>query len=113
MKYKRCIRPSKILPPSLILGYYEKDPQALIEVGKWLDKNGLTIMFTLGEAYGDESVWLGDDGHIYIGSKKLPKKSWLKKCLLKISPELLRESIQESWKPKKMFEELKKRSYKP
>ena len=113
MKYKRHIRPSKILPPSLIRGYYDKDPKALIEVEKWLYKNGLTIMFTLGEAYGDESVWLGDDGHIYIGSKKLPKKIWLKKCLSKISTELLIESIQEAWKPKKMFEELKKRSYKP
>lgn len=113
MKYKRTIKPSKVLPPSYIKGYYSKDAQTLIDVEKWLDKNGLTILFTLGEAYGDERVYLGVDGHIYIGTGKLPKKDWLKKLLLRESTELLQQAIKENWTRKKMYEELKKRSYKP
>ena len=113
MKYKRAIKPSVILPADLILGYYEKDPQTLKEVESWLSKNGLTIMFTLQEAYGNESVFLHTDGHIYIGSHKVPSKDWLKKLLLKISPNLLRQAVAEDWSKIKMYEEIKKRSYTP
>ena len=113
MRYKRAVKPSKVLPPSYISGYYGKDPQTLLVIEKWLKKNGLTILFTLGEAYGDETVWLDNDGHIYIGTDKLPRKDWLKRCLLKISPDLLRESVRDKWTPKKMFERLKNRSYNP
>ena len=52
LKYERRIKPSKVLPPDLIHGYYTKTK--LSEVEEWLAKNGLTILFTLGEAYGDE-----------------------------------------------------------
>ncbi len=110
MKYRRKVKPSKVLPSDLILGYYEKDPQTLREVEKWLLKNGLTILFTLEEAYGDETVFLGEDHFIYIGTEALPKKDWLKKCLLKQSHDLLLQSIKEDWSKEKMFEELKKRS---
>ena len=107
LKYKRKVKPSKVLPPDLIRGFYEKDIETLKEVSSWLDKNGLTILFTLEEAYGDERVYLDDDGNIYIGTEKLPKKDWLKKCLHRHSPELLVQAIQEDWVRKKMFEMLK------
>jgi hypothetical protein len=110
LKYERLVKPSKVLPPDLIRGYYEQDPQALIEIDSWLTKNGLTILFTLGEAYGNESVYLGNDGKIYIGTDKIPRIDWLKKLLLKVNVGLLQQAIKEGWDRKKMFEILKKKS---
>ncbi len=107
LKYKRKVKPSKVLPPDLIRGFYEKDVETLKEVSRWLDKNGLTILFTLEEAYGDERVYLDNDGYIYIGTDKIPKKDWLKKCLHRHSPELLIQATQEKWVSKKMFSVLK------
>ena len=108
MKYKRLIRPSLVLPSDLIRGFYERDEVALKEVSKWLDKNGLNILFTLGYAYGDEKVFLDEDNRIYIGTDTLPNMDWLKKCLLKQSNDLLSQAIREKWTRKKMFNELKK-----
>lgn len=113
MKYELPVKPSKVLPPSYIRGYYEKDPQTLVEVRKWLAKNGLTILFTRGDAYGDESVYLGKDDHIYIGTDKTPDKDWVKRCLLKIDRSLLESALKEKWSTEKMFDELKKHAYKP
>lgn len=96
-----------VLPPDLIAGFYKEDPDCLKEVEEWLSKNGLTILFTLGEAYGDESVFLGEDKRIYIGTEKVPNKNWLKKCILKHSPELLQQAIKEKWSQRKLYEELK------
>lgn len=108
LKYKRLIRPSLVLPSDLIRGFYERDEVALKEVSKWLDKNGLNILFTLGYAYGDEKVFLDEDNRIYIGTDTLPNMDWLKKCLLKQSNDLLSQAIREKWTRKKMFNELKK-----
>ena len=108
MKYKRLIRPSLVLPPDLIRGFYERDEKTLGDVNKWLDKNGLNILFTLGYAYGNERVFLDEDNRIYIGTDKLPSVDWLKKCLLKQSNDLLSQAIKEKWDQKKMFNELKK-----
>lgn len=108
LKYSRLVKPSKVLPPDLIVGFYNQNPESLKEVEDWLRKNGLTILFTLGEAYGDESVFLGEDNRIYIGTEKVPKKNWLKKCLLKHSPDLLQQAIKENWSQIKLYEELKK-----
>lgn len=107
------VKPSKVLPPSYVKGYYDKDPQTLAKIEEWLSKNGLTILFTLGEAYGNETVYLDVDGHIYIGTEKIPRKDWLKKLLLKEDVGKLQQAIKEKWGPKKMFEELKNHSYKP
>ena len=82
----------------------------LKEIEDWLGKNGLTILFTLGEAYGDETVYLGSDQKIYIGTEKLPKKAWLKKCLLSHSSELLQKAVKERWTRHEIFRELKKLS---
>ena len=110
LKYKRRVKPNKVLPADLLIGYYNKDPQTLKEVESWLNKNGLTILFTLQEAHGDESVFLDQDGHIYIGTKSLPTKEWLKKCLHKHDPNILVQAIKEDWTKRKMFETLKKLS---
>jgi hypothetical protein len=110
LNYKRRVVPSKVLPPKLLKGYYDKNQDVLLEVESWLSKNGLTILFTLQEAYGDETVWLGSDHNIYIGTEKCPNKDWLKKCLLRDSPGLLRVVLKEGWTQEEMFEELKKRS---
>ena len=109
LKYKRRVEPSSVLPPDLIQGFYEKNPQAIKEVEKWLDKNGLTILFTLEEAYGDEKVWLDPDGQIYIGRNKHYPFFWLKARLLRLSPDLLNKAIQEKWRGNRIFEEIKKR----
>lgn len=111
MRYRRKVKPNKVLPPSLLKGYYEKDPHTLTAIKKWLNKNGLTILFTLGEAYGDETVWLDTDGYIYIGTEKVPKMQWLRKMLLKLDHETLKKSFDETWTQKRMFEELKKRCH--
>ena len=110
LKYERLIKPSKVLPPDLISGYYSQDPKCLKEVGVWLSKNGLTILFTLGEAYGNESVYLGKDNKIYMGSERIPRVTWLRKQLLGVSVELLQQAIKEDWTVKKMFDVLKKKS---
>lgn len=110
LKYERLVKPSKVLPPDLIRGYYEQDAKSLKEIEAWLSKNGLTILFTLGEAYGNESVYLGNDGKIYIGTDKIPRIDWLKKLLHSQSVDLLMEAIREGWTRKKMFEILKKKS---
>ena len=110
LKYERLVKPSKVLPPDLIRGYYEKDTKSLKDIEAWLSKNGLTILFTLGEAYGNESVYLGEDNRVYIGTEKIPRINWLKKQLLRVSTNLLQEAVIEGWTRKKMFEELKKRS---
>lgn len=110
LKYERLVKPSKILPPDLIRGYYEQDAKSLKEIEAWLSKNGLTILFTLGEAYGNESVYLGKDNRVYIGTDKIPRKNWLKKQVLRVSTELLQRVTREGWTRKEMFEELKKRS---
>jgi hypothetical protein len=110
LKYERLVKPSKILPPDLIRGYYEQDAQSLKEIEAWLSKNGLTILFTLGEAYGNESVYLGKDNRVYIGTDKIHRKNWLKKQVLRVSTELLQRVTREGWTRKEMFEELKKRS---
>ena len=107
LKYKRQVKPNKVLPASLLRGSYAQDPPTLHKVKSWLDKNGLTILFTLQEAYGNESVYLHTDGNIYIGTKTLPPKEWLKKCLHKHDPALLMKAIKEDWSKKKMFETLK------
>tara|TARA_B000000557_G_C20470893_1_gene315409 strand:+ start:183 stop:551 length:369 start_codon:yes stop_codon:yes gene_type:complete len=108
LKYERLVKPSKVLPPDLIRGYYEQDAKSLKEIEVWLSKNGLTILFTLGEAYGNESVYLGKDNRVYIGTDKIPRIDWLKKQLLRVSTELLQQAIKEGWTRKKIFEELKK-----
>ena len=110
LKYERLVKPSKILPPDLIRGYYEQDAQSLKEIEAWLSKNGLTILFTLGEAYGNESVYLGKDNRVYIGTDKIHRKQWLKNQVLRVSAELLQRVTREGWTRKEMFEELKKRS---
>ena len=110
LKYKRKVKPSKVLPADLLRGYYNKDAQVLKEVQAWLDKNGLTILFTLQEAYGDENVFLDGDGHIYIGTENIPSKDWMKKCLHKHDPSLLVKAIKEDWTMDQIFEELKKLS---
>lgn len=110
LKYERLVKPSKVLPPDLIRGYYEQDAKTLKDIEVWLFKNGLTILFTLGEAYGDESVYLGKDNRVYIGTEKVPRINWLKKQLLRVSTDLLQEAVREGWGRKKIFEELKKRS---
>lgn len=110
LKYERLVVPSKVLPPDLIRGYYEQDAKTLKEIEAWLSKNGLTILFTLGEAYGNESVYLGKDGKIYIGTEKIPSIDWLKKLLHAQSVDLLREAIKDGWTRKKMFDVLKKKS---
>lgn len=110
LKYERLVKPSKVLPPDLIRGYYEQDANSLKEIEDWLFKNGLTILFTLGEAYGNESVYLGKDNRVYIGTEKIPRVNWLKKQLLGISTELLHKAIREDWTRKKMFDVLKNKS---
>lgn len=110
LKYERLVKPSKVLPPDLIRGYYEQDSVSLKEIEVWLSKNGLTILFTLGEASGDESVYLGKDNKIYIGTEKIPRKDWLKKLLLDESVSLLQQALREDWTRKKMFEVLKNKS---
>jgi hypothetical protein len=110
LKYSRRIQPKRLIPPSLLRGYYNNDPLTLIEVRKWVNKNGLTILFTLGEAYGNETVWLDSDGHLYMGTNKIPNIDWLRKKLLELDPQTLKKCLSEKWTRKKMFEELKKRS---
>jgi len=110
LKYERLVKPSKVLPPDLIRGYYEQDAKILKEIETWLSKNGLTILFTLGEAYGNESIYLGKDNRVYIGTEKIPRINWLKKQILRVDTELLQKVTREGWTRKEMFEELKKRS---
>lgn len=110
LKYERLVKPSKVLPPDLIRGYYEQEVKSLKEIETWLFKNGLTILFTLGEAYGNESVYLGKDNRVYIGTEKIPRINWLKKQILREGTELLQRVVREGWTRKEMFEELKKRS---
>jgi hypothetical protein len=110
LKYERLVKPSKVLPPDLIRGYYEQDVNSLKEIEDWLFKNGLTILFTLGDAYGNESVYLGKDNRVYIGTEKIPRINWLRKQLLRVDKELLQQAIRESWTRKKMFDILKNKS---
>ena len=110
LKYERLVKPSKVLPPDLIRGYYEQEVKSLKEIETWLFKNGLTILFTLGEAYGNESVYLGKDNRVYIGTEKIPRINWLKEQILREGTELLQRVVREGWTRKEMFEELKKRS---
>ena len=110
LKYERLVKPSKVLPPDLIRGYYEQEVKSLKEIETWLFKNGLTILFTLGEAYGNESVYLGKDNRVYIGTEKIPRINWLKKQILREGTELLQRVVREGWTRKEMFEKKKKRS---
>ena len=110
LKYERLVKPSKVLPPDLIRGYYEQDVNSLKEIEDWLFKNGLTILFTLGDAYGNESVYLGKDNRVYIGTEKIPRINWLRKQLLRVDKGLLQQAIREGWTRKKMFDILKNKS---
>ena len=101
IRYKCKVKPSCVLPPDLIKGYYNKDPEALKDASAWVERNGLIILFTNHRAYGQEKVWLDEDGDIYIGWAKLPSKDTLKKWLALSHPELMREVS--SWKASEMF----------
>jgi hypothetical protein len=102
MKYKRKVRPSLVLPPDLIRGFYEQDPSALDEVNKWVDKNGLVILMTLQKALGDEEVWY-EDGFIYMGWSKLPLLKELRKWLHDLGGDHLQRAVKEKWTRKKIM----------
>ena len=109
MRYKREIKPSFILPPSYIRGFYQKDPEILNKCVEWVETNGLIILFTLQRAFGDETVWVDLTEHkIYVGSKTLPTKVFLLKQLFVVDNTLVNQAHKENWNRRKIFDELKK-----
>jgi len=101
IKYKRAIKPSCLLPPSLIRGFYGKDSDSLGQAREWIDKNGLIILFTNRKALGHEKVWLEEDGLVYIGWTKLPPKNDLLLWISQIDPFLVKEFCSKT--KKEMF----------
>jgi hypothetical protein len=106
VSYRRPVIPSAVLPPDLIRGYYNREEQAMSEVRSWVDRNGLTILFTFGKIKGDERVIVDDQGGIYVEWDSLPKKKDLCRWLGDISVETLREALAQDWTRKQMFNEI-------
>ena len=109
MKYKRDIKPSFILPPDLVSGFYGRDALVLSEARAWVEKNGMSILMAYQYVSGDERAWVDEiEGKIYVGTKTLPKKIDLRRWLTSIDPALTRLSISQEWTRKNLFEELSK-----
>lgn len=101
VRYRCRVKPSCILPPDLVRGFYERDPDALREAEAWVEKNGLIILFTNHRAWGQEEVKVHPDGYIYVEWCGLPPKRDMLRWLAQSSPEYVVEAA--SWKPKKIF----------
>jgi hypothetical protein len=65
----REISPLGRIPKKYINKLLNKDPETIQIVKKWIDKNGLIILFTQGKVKGWEKVWVSDDGIIYINDE--------------------------------------------
>ena len=65
----REISPLGRVPKKYINKLLNKDPETIRIVKKWIDKNGLIILFTQGKVKGWEKVWVSDDGIIYINDE--------------------------------------------
>lgn len=65
----REISPLGRVPKKHITKLLNKDPETIQVVKKWIDKNGLIILFTQGKVKGWEKVWVSDDGIIYINDE--------------------------------------------
>ena len=107
VRYKCKVKPSCVLPPDLIKGFYNRDPEALKDAESWVKRNGLIILFTNHRAYGQEEVWLDPDGHIYIGWTQLPRKESLRRWLALSHPELISKAA--SWERSQMFKKYSER----
>jgi hypothetical protein len=66
----REISPLGRIPKKYINKLLNKDPETIQIVKKWIDKNGLIILFTQGKVKGWEKVWVSDDGIIYINDEE-------------------------------------------
>jgi len=65
----REVSPLGRIPKKYINKLLNKDPETIEIVKKWVDKNGLIILFTQGKVKGWEKVWVSDDGIIYINDE--------------------------------------------
>ena len=65
----REVSPLGRIPKKYINKLLNKDPETIEIVKKWIDKNGLIILFTQGKVKGWEKVWVSDDGIIYINDE--------------------------------------------
>jgi len=68
----REVSPLGRVPKKHINKLLNKDPETIQIVKKWIDKNGLIILFTQGKVKGWEKVWVSDDGIIYINDEDHP-----------------------------------------
>lgn len=65
----REVSPLGRIPKKYINKLLNKDPETIEIVKKWIDKNGLIILFTQGKVKGWEKVWVSDNGIIYINDE--------------------------------------------
>jgi len=69
---RRVVNPRSRIPVDILEDFLDKKPYAIEEGKKWIEKYGLTILFTQNLAKGWESVWVEDDGTIYMDDKEHP-----------------------------------------
>lgn len=71
----REVSPLGTIPRRYVTKFLNKDPDTIEIVKKWIEKNGLIILFTQGKAKGWEKVWVTDEGVIYMNDEEHePKK---------------------------------------
>lgn len=81
----REISPLGRIPRRHVKAFLNKDPEIIELVKKWIEKNGLIILFTQGKAKGWEKVWVTDDGVIYMNDEEhLPTKDELRARIRKV-----------------------------
>lgn len=65
----RRVSPLGKIPRKHIRKFLNKDPETIDIIKKWIDKNGLIILFTQRKAKGWEKVWVTDGGDIYMNDE--------------------------------------------
>lgn len=65
----RRVSPLGKIPRKYIRKFLNKDPEVIEIIKKWIDKNGLIILFTQRKAKGWEKVWVTDEGDIYMNDE--------------------------------------------
>jgi hypothetical protein len=81
----RQVSPLGRIPRKYVRKFLNKDPEVIDIVKRWIEKNGLIILFTQGKAKGWEKVWVTDEGVIYLNDEEhLPTKEEIHARLRKV-----------------------------
>jgi hypothetical protein len=68
----RRVNPLGLIPKRYVKPFLKRDPEVIPIVQKWVEKNGLKILFTQQRAKGWENVWVTEEGDIFLNDVDNP-----------------------------------------